>query len=405
MKKHFIHYLGNVLLTLFGVLTALLLAEFALKHKLLIKAPLTSEGRFDYDEQYRLSAIERGDSYDQRTLVELISAERLQNKRVFPAASPAYFLAENGSSVLVGGRPVLPLGITASANNYYCKESGKFTNFITDQYGFRNQESAWVKQPDIVAIGDSFTMGSCLDEELSLIGQIRRSGKQVLNLGMSSNGSLIELATLKEFGLQAKPKIILWNFFANDLFDLLNEKNNPILIQYLNEDFSQNLKQQAKQINSAVDLVVEQYWKNLEAHAKQQSATNDSSYFPNIQKIYLYLKNQATMQEPNYKEALDLFVKILSTASLQSKNSRAQLVFVYLPDCLDNSYGQKQWLPNLISSVEQLGIPVIDLSVPINKLQDAGQNAYFSCPGSHFNVAGAKAAAEHILLRLSQLQN
>lgn len=390
-----------------GILTALLMAEFAFKHRLIINAPLTAEGGFDYNEQYRLAAEARGEAYDPRTLVELISTERLKNKRVFPAASPAYFLNANGSSVIVDSQPVLPLGITALADNYYCNESGKFANFVTDQYGFRNEKSVWSNNVDIVAIGDSFTMGSCLDDDLSIVGQLRASGKKVLNLGMGSNGPLLELASLKEFGLQAKPKIILWNFFVNDLFDLHHEKNNPILIKYLNENFSQNLKKNFAKINPAVDVVVEEYWKKIEALAKNRPdhSLSETFLFPNIQKVYRYLRNQSLAPSLDKKENIELLLEVLKRAAAESKKMNALLIFVYLPDCNDNSYGQQSWKPELLAAIQAFGIKTIDLSEAIHKMKTSGKAAYYACPGSHFNSAGAKAASEEILQMLNSIKN
>lgn len=408
VKKKLISIAANIFLIFIGILTAILITEYTLKHQLFIRFPLTIDGHFDYNEQYRLAALSRGDTYDSRTLVQLISSERLQQKRVFPAASPAYFLNQSeGSNVKLNGRPILPVGITALADNYYCNESGQFAKFKTDQYGFRNEASAWSEPPDIVAIGDSFTLGSCLDEPSSLVGQIRQSGKKILNLGMGSNGPLIELASLKEFGLAMKPKIILWNFFANDITDLLNEKNNPILIQYLNQNFTQNLKAQSKQMNTAVDQAVEDYWQKIETLEKKRPPVTPSHFlaFENIQKFYRYFKNKPQPSEPSFQEALELFSKIISEANNESKKINAQLFFVYLPDCSDRSYGQSKWKSQLLTSLKKLEIPVIDLTDTFEEIKKTGSETFFACPGSHFNITGARITAEKILQEITNHKN
>ncbi len=76
-------------------------------------------------------------------------------------------------------------------------------------------------------IGDSFTQGSCVLPGEDFASQIRILTKQsAISLGMSGNGPLIELASLKEYGLQKKPQIVLWFYFErNDLEDLRNEKS------------------------------------------------------------------------------------------------------------------------------------------------------------------------------------
>ena len=49
-------------------------------------------------------------------------------------------------------------------------------------------------------------------------------------------------ATLKEYIVKKNPQIILWLYFErNDLDDLKIEKSNHILLNYLKNNFSQNL--------------------------------------------------------------------------------------------------------------------------------------------------------------------
>ena len=54
--------------------------------------------------------------------------------------------------------------------------------------------------------------------------------------------TLLELASLKEYGPYLKPDLVIWQITeANDYLDLLLEKNNPILMKYLQNNFNQGL--------------------------------------------------------------------------------------------------------------------------------------------------------------------
>jgi hypothetical protein len=258
-------FLQNTALLLFSTFAAIIAVELLITHRIVTLEPLTPQGHVDFRELARRAAAERGTKFDERSLQQVVTAARQHNERSFPAVSPAYFLSADGSSVKIDGNPVLPLGIAASANNFYCNESGEFVNFATDKFGFRNADSVWAASVDIVAVGDSFTMGSCLRDDETIVGNLRHSAK-VLNLGMGANGPLIQLASLREFAGAVKPKVILWNFFPNDMTeDLERDSKNTILLKYLNSDFSQQLLQINDVLQPAVDKIIEDYWQRIKA--------------------------------------------------------------------------------------------------------------------------------------------
>ena len=59
-------------------------------------------------------------------------------------------------------------------------------------------------------MGDSFTQGSCVKQEENFSSQIGYITKEnSISVGMSGNGPLTELASLKEYALFKKPKNIL----------------------------------------------------------------------------------------------------------------------------------------------------------------------------------------------------
>lgn len=73
---------------------------------------------------------------------------------------------------------------------------------------------------DVVALGDSFTFGYGVGERATWPAQLARlSGITVANLGISGFGPGSELAMLGSEGLRLRPRLVLWQFFANDLLD------------------------------------------------------------------------------------------------------------------------------------------------------------------------------------------
>jgi len=56
---------------------------------------------------------------------------------------------------------IAPLAPQPNSRLYFCNEGYGLITYTTDRFGFRNQDSAWDKNIDILLIGDSFTHGAC----------------------------------------------------------------------------------------------------------------------------------------------------------------------------------------------------------------------------------------------------
>lgn len=79
-------------------------------------------------------------------------------------------------------------------------------------------------------------------QKKNITSTISREYKKTINLGIAASGPLIELAILKEYMSQLRPKRVLWFYFeANDLIELRTEVRNPTLMRYLKGDYRQNL--------------------------------------------------------------------------------------------------------------------------------------------------------------------
>ena len=130
------------------------------------------------------------------------------------------YLVKNYSNVL------LPLSGLSNLETILCNENGYYSIYQSDRYGFNNPDNEWDKKEiEYLLVGDSFTHGACVNRP-SDIGSVLRnlSDKSVLNLGMSSNGPLIEYATLREY-LGKNIKKVLWIYYeGNDLRNLELEK-------------------------------------------------------------------------------------------------------------------------------------------------------------------------------------
>ena len=233
--------------------------------------------------------------------------------------------------------PLFPLSGISQKKTIMCNESGYYNNYISDRFGFNNDDKVYEKK-DIhsVFIGDSFLHGACVNNVNNLISNLRSTKffneKNILNLGYGGNGPLINLATLREYFPKNKNvKYLFWIYYeGNDLKELNNELASETLLKYLkNSTYSQSLKKKQKEINNYVfDLL------------NNNEKINDETNFLSLKSIISILGIDRTRGlifskfDPKYKknvEILNSFKKIAQEIHIYSKYFKTELVFVYIP--------------------------------------------------------------------------
>ena len=289
-----------------------------------------------------------------------------KNIDVVPSISPIVFIKKKWTN---GGIDIFPLGGVSNAMTVFCKEGEKFSIYESDRYGFNNPDQEWDNEKVFwFLIGDSFAQGSCVQPGDDFASRIRLLTEQsAINLGMAGNGPLIELASLKEYSLEKRPKIVLWFYFErNDLEDLRNEKSNSILMKYLNEDFTQNLY--SKQ--SEIDKKLKMYIKFAEREFQKEifETEKDAERFLIFKKIIrLQILRDKIAVDRGLNFGIDpLFEEIMIEAKNFVNKWDGKLYFVYLPDkerysnkkIKDNNYLNRSQIIELISN---LNIPLIDI--------------------------------------------
>ena len=86
--------------------------------------------------------------------------------------------------------------------------------------------------------------GACVDDNFVINRLLSKNlNKEVLNLGIQGHGPLMQLAALKEYGLEKNPNCIMVLFWSNDLANLVDEAIKYEFINYLKDDYIQNLKE------------------------------------------------------------------------------------------------------------------------------------------------------------------
>lgn len=222
----------------------------------------------------------------------------------------------------------------SNSDTIFCNESGNFSSYRSDRFGFNNPDDVWnEKFIDYLIIGDSFAHGACVDRPFDIASVLRLHNTTAINLGFSGNGPLSEYATLKEY-LKPNVKNILWFYYENDLDDLKKEMKNNILMNYLNDlNFSQNLPLRHELINNIIkeELIdIETRKSFLIDLVKEKPIVDDIINFIKIYEtrklMFFIIKNLKSPTKPT-----EDFEKILILANKLSIKNNSKLYFVYLP--------------------------------------------------------------------------
>ena len=327
---------------------------------------------------------------------------------VVPSVFPKAFIKKKWTNEEID---VFPLGGVSNTITVFCKEGEEFSIYKSDRYGFNNPDKVWNnKKVFWFLVGDSFTQGSCVQQNENFASQIRSLTKQsAISVGISGNGPLIELASLKEYGSKKRPRIVLWFYFErNDLEDLKNEKSSSILMKYLNENFSQNLYSKQIEVDKKLKTYILIAEKGLDKK-KLEKKENLEKFLPLKKIIRLQIIRDKTSLDRGLDYDIDpLFEKIMLKARNLVNEWDGKLYFVYLPD--KERYSSKttkddRYLKRLqvIKLINNLNIPMIDIHEEFFMKQIDPLSFYAHRIYGHYNPEGYHKISELIVKKINNI--
>jgi hypothetical protein len=233
---------------------------------------------------------------------------------------------------------------------------------------------------------------------------------------MPGKGPLQVLATLKEYALPFKPKLVLWFYSeGNSLPELQYEKQSRILMRYLRGNFSQGLLGRQSDIDKAFTNKIDRQTAlelTSETRTKEKSGKRVNQLLEFIKLGHLRRKlgvnYRDARQEPEELSELELsqlagdlnlLRDILSEAKVQVEAWGGKLYFVYLPSWA--RYAQPPVVEvkartRTLSLVSTLGIPMIDATAAFQAQRDPLSLFPFRGPGQ-YNEAGHRVVAKTVL--------
>lgn len=347
-------------------------------------------------------AQKQGIAFDKRNKFEIMNELQAQNKMAWPNISPEYFIESNG--IPFKDIILFPVGAgIASADTILCNESGQFSHYQSDEYGFNNPKGLMHAPVNMLVIGDSFAHGACVNEGYDIASFLRKSEPRTVNLGSSGIGPLLELASLTEYGSKLRPKKVFWLYFeGNDLADLAYEANSPLLLNYLNDNFSQDLFAKQADVNEALINYISTKKQDFMLLYKPATTPFSLAGWLKLRNVRKQLQlNKA--QQPATAIPMALFETVLATAQRRVNHWGGELVVVYMPELArfqakdKAAFDKLKHKSEVIAILNRLHIKTIDLEPVFTSQADPLALFPFKIEG-HYTKQGyelvAKAIAE-----------
>jgi len=301
---------------------------------------------------------------------------------------------------------LLPLSGVANTTIIGCNESGYYSTYKTDKFGFRNPPGSWPDSVpiDLAFVGDSYTVGDCVNEGDYFADMLREFYAHVVNLAYGGNGPLFELAAIREYLADREVRNVFWVYFErNDLSDLDRDKDIDVLMEYLKPGFTQQLASRHREIDAAT-----REYLNDRIHEKVEG---QALIFPNLRLLFWRVRHAQIGPLQNIDNHvhydLSLFRKILARAKQIVEESGGRLVFVYLPEYerFNSEVPSAPWSgagmkQEVVSMVSSLGIDLIDIESAFMGVEDPVDLFPFRMQG-HYNRRGYSIVADEIHKYLS----
>src|SRR5262245_881624 len=361
-----------------------------------------------------------GVPFDARTKQEVVRDLRRQGVDAAPTVWVRLHV-----ELWASGAGLMPIGGVSNQTVVLCNESGAYVTYDGDEHGFHNPKRLWSTRVEVAALGDSFAQGFCVPSEKNFVALMRNQYPTTLNLGMAGQGPLTTLATLKEYLPAVKPRTVLWFYYeGNDLSNLTWEAQQPVLMRYLVDNFSQGLLDRQPVIDQALRAYLETemergewsrrltaMWDYLRAPGNVAGLLRSATGLNHMRRAFglVYGATSADSTQPvrsnDYSDvAADVFPRVMAHAQSTVGEWAGKLYFVYLPEWSVNQQVIREDREAVLDVVRRLQIPIIDVKRAFQAHEDPSSLFSLRMPG-HYNEAGHQLVAAEVLRGLSQSRN
>ncbi len=269
------------------------------------------------------------------------------------------------------------------------------TKWITDEIGYRNNQ--FIKNPDILLIGDSFFAGSSLDQSETLNNQLLSKLDSTGSIYTMAPASFKDFHSLYSRNIIHKPKTIIYSIVERntpevfDIYNQIKQTNNTIKIKQ--SSFVSSIK-------SYSDRFTRLYFKEwVFAKIHNKKGPGISS---NINPSFYFLKGK----ESNNKNETDLIYTInaIKSYKLFCDKNGIEFIFIPMPNKETVYYDlvpfdeQPNYLFKLDSAMQVNGIKTINPLKTYNEERKTSSELLYKLDDTHWTSKAVDCIAKEIVL-------
>lgn len=343
-------------------------------------------------------AKELGINFDKRTNIEFLNELKKKNKNTSFAYNPSIILKEFSENKKIKNH-ILPLSGLSKTLVVDCNESGSYSTFVSDRYGFNNYDSIYEnKKKRIILIGDSFVQGQCVNQSDTIANKLNDDGYNVISLGLAGNGPLLEFAILKEYGVKLNPSKIIWFFSENDIRDLEKNSKFEILKNYYNKNYTQG--------NIEKQMEIDQFWRKYEKEGIEKKNKKIRKNFLKKIERAIFLKSFKNLVFDPFKDEyieykkidskyIKKFIEIIKLSKFLTEETGAEFHFVYMPFYKSILNEEPKNKKIILDEIKKLNINFLDFHKEIKKFKDPLIFFPLKIEG-HYTIDGYKLLGEKV---------
>ncbi len=296
-----------------------------------------------------------------------------------------------------------PLGSAPNIKTFYCSEDEGFISYVTDRFGFRNNDVNWIsKKNDILILGDSFAESACVKKSLQDYFDEKIN---TISLGKGGNGPLTSLAVMKEYFEDYKADIVFHLIVTNDYsreknggyeIDFDRELLDEQLVRYLEKDYYGIGYFSSVNLNPLRKFAIEYTNTSANKIERQIIKIKFASLFSYYYLRGVFIKDKKIIKindKKSYENSRfsnhSALAEVYREMYRVSKIKKNKIFFVILPDkqskCIEDS--RHEYVKKLLKNEK---LPVIDL------WEHLCNKSYFAINGGHFNNEGYGKLAEFL---------
>ena len=148
-----------------------------------------------------------------------LNIKELINNGYYPNLYPYTSISISEIKKISDKTNFIPLGGQPDSKVFLCDEGYGYIKYQSDHLGFRNKKEDWNEYPyNAIIIGDSYVHGSCVDDENTISGHLKRFKIKNINLAQGDNGPSIYSQLLDQFSKPKPPKNIIVIFSLHNDF-------------------------------------------------------------------------------------------------------------------------------------------------------------------------------------------